>query len=236
MKFYNLIIFKNCFLFLIFFMKIKINKKLLYNKIKILIMLLADTVIGVVIATLCLYVIYMCSNGKFCSMDCILAGIALTMVVIVYYVYMNKYYGKVGFQAPVNYHIENVFTGMSSLPNKMFPYDNLTESELLNSVVTHNPEDGSLSNPINLANMEHTLVNPVYFSPVGTPHNLKLDPNQDAMKPSVNGLKDGPRALAMFAYNVFKPECCPSPYSGDRGCVCMTKEQKEYLQRGGSVV
>lgn len=200
-------------------------------------MLLADTVIGVIVAMLCLYVLYMCSKGKFCVMDCILAGIALTMLVSVYYVYMTKTYGgKQGFQAPVNYHIENVFTGMSNLPNKRFPYDNLTESELLNAVVHHNPEDGSLSAPNNVNYMEHELVNPVYHSPVGTPHYLKLDPNQDAMKPSVNGLKDGPRALAMFAYNVFKPECCPSPYSGDRGCVCLSREQKEYLKRGGSVV
>lgn len=203
---------------------------------------LTDMLVGVMVASLCLYVVYMCSIGKFKTMDCVLAVVALTCVVAVYVMYMRNTYGmklsfmRDGFTAPVDYHIDQVFTGMSSLPNKKFPYDNLTESELLNSVVTHNPEDGKLGTGNKVNYMEHELVDPVYFSPVGTPHRLKLDPNQDAMKPSVNGLKNGPRALSMFAYNVFKPECCPSPYSGDRGCVCFSKEQKEYLKRGGSVV
>jgi hypothetical protein len=55
----------------------------------------------------------------------------------------------------------------------------------------------------------------------------------DEMKPSVDGSKDGPKSLFMFAYNKVSPECCQgkhnSGYSTNGGCVCMTDKQKQYL-------
>ena len=46
-------------------------------------------------------------------------------------------------------------------------------------------------------------------------------------------LKDLPRyddsTLHLFSENECKPECCPSQYSCDRGCICMTPEQKMRL-------
>ena len=42
---------------------------------------------------------------------------------------------------------------------------------------------------------------------------------------------NGEESLGMFFKNECKPECCPSQYSCDRGCICMTKEQKERLYR-----
>jgi hypothetical protein len=41
--------------------------------------------------------------------------------------------------------------------------------------------------------------------------------------------------LVFFADTKFAPECCPSIYSSDQGCVCATSEQYAYLnQRGGN--
>jgi hypothetical protein len=41
--------------------------------------------------------------------------------------------------------------------------------------------------------------------------------------------------LFMFGENEYKPECCPSTYSGSTGCVCVSAEQKKYLnERGGN--
>ena len=38
-----------------------------------------------------------------------------------------------------------------------------------------------------------------------------------------------------FANNKQGAECCPSPFSGDLGCVCLTKEQKAlFAGRGGN--
>ena len=39
------------------------------------------------------------------------------------------------------------------------------------------------------------------------------------------------RTLHMFSQNECKPECCPSQYSCDRGCICMTDEQRMRLYK-----
>ena len=41
--------------------------------------------------------------------------------------------------------------------------------------------------------------------------------------------------LYEFANNKQSADCCPSPFSGDLGCVCLTAEQKAlYGSRGGN--
>jgi hypothetical protein len=54
--------------------------------------------------------------------------------------------------------------------------------------------------------------------------------------PSVDGTNDTDKSLFMFTYNECKPECCKdSPYSCDKGCVCLTPEQKTFMSsRGGN--
>jgi hypothetical protein len=44
-------------------------------------------------------------------------------------------------------------------------------------------------------------------------------------------LPDG--ELYMFYNNKNSPDCCPSSYSADNGCVCASKEQMVYLNRRG---
>ena len=38
----------------------------------------------------------------------------------------------------------------------------------------------------------------------------------------------------LFALNQCKPECCPSTYSCDSGCVCATPEQNDFIATRGS--
>lgn len=40
----------------------------------------------------------------------------------------------------------------------------------------------------------------------------------------------------VFSHNVSSPFCCPSTYSSDMGCVCTTKQQRDFigLTRGGN--
>lgn len=41
--------------------------------------------------------------------------------------------------------------------------------------------------------------------------------------------------LFMWADNKFDPTCCPSSVSASTGCVCISKEQEDYInQRGGN--
>lgn len=52
-----------------------------------------------------------------------------------------------------------------------------------------------------------------------------------AIKPTVSS----PDSIFVFSHNVCSPQCCPSPYSCDRGCVCLTDNQKYLFQsRGGN--
>jgi hypothetical protein len=62
-----------------------------------------------------------------------------------------------------------------------------------------------------------------------------LNFEDDEMKPSVDGSKDSPKSLFMFAYNKVSPECCQgkfnSGYSTNGGCVCVTDKQKQYFSK-----
>ena len=42
-------------------------------------------------------------------------------------------------------------------------------------------------------------------------------------------------ALYQFEHNKVGSECCPSPFSSDVGCICLTEGQrKEFASRGGN--
>ena len=56
----------------------------------------------------------------------------------------------------------------------------------------------------------------------------------DTLDTNVGGevpLPDG--ELYMFYNNKNSPDCCPSTYSADNGCVCPSREQMVYLNRRG---
>lgn len=41
--------------------------------------------------------------------------------------------------------------------------------------------------------------------------------------------------LMVFSRNESGPQCCPSPFTGTNGCICLTKEQKSlFASRGGN--
>jgi hypothetical protein len=73
------------------------------------------------------------------------------------------------------------------------------------------------------------------FVPLG--HTLPLTDiytTQGSIGPSVDGTDESPNNMFMFAYNECKPECCPSTYSCDGGCVCTTKKQRRYVAGRGN--
>lgn len=40
--------------------------------------------------------------------------------------------------------------------------------------------------------------------------------------------------LAILAHNKFSPHCCPSTYTSDRGCVCLSEKQKRQFETRGN--
>jgi hypothetical protein len=70
-------------------------------------------------------------------------------------------------------------------------------------------------------------------SPIGSPHILTEDLSSNNF-PTVDGDKNSPRHLFMFANNQASPECCPSTYSTSTGCICRNTTQDKLIQSRGS--
>ena len=52
--------------------------------------------------------------------------------------------------------------------------------------------------------------------------------------PPVDGNPESRKKMFMFAYNKCSPECCPSTYTCDRGCVCTTAQQRKFINKRGN--
>lgn len=58
---------------------------------------------------------------------------------------------------------------------------------------------------------------------------LESNTAPDPMKQTESG------KMEFLAYNKFDSKCCPSPYTSDAGCACISPEQMKYLNsRGGN--
>ena len=81
---------------------------------------------------------------------------------------------------------------------------------------------------------ERLLINKIY-SPQGTP--LPVIPNFSKYTQNgtyVDGTRNTPQSMFTLAYNKCKPECCPSTYSCDNGCICTTKKQRDFISKRGN--
>jgi len=74
---------------------------------------------------------------------------------------------------------------------------------------------------------DNKLLEGKFFVPQGTPLPLKHEMQFMSLP------KD---SMFMFAKNKASPECCPSTYSTDQGCVCTTPQQRKFIgeQRGNN--
>lgn len=71
------------------------------------------------------------------------------------------------------------------------------------------------------------------YNPTGKSKKITNDINSGSL-PSVDGTKEERKKLFMFTYNQCRPECCPSTYSCDRGCVCTNEQQRKFINTRGS--
>ena len=66
------------------------------------------------------------------------------------------------------------------------------------------------------------LKNGRFFVPQGTPLPLKYEEMWQQLPQN---------SMFMFARNVSSPDCCPSTFSSDMGCICTTPYQRRYVSR-----
>uniref|UniRef100_A0A6C0IVP0 Uncharacterized protein n=1 Tax=viral metagenome TaxID=1070528 RepID=A0A6C0IVP0_9ZZZZ len=95
--------------------------------------------------------------------------------------------------------------------------------------LTNCPEDRWRHPPSN----ENLVVNS--FTPQGHGVSLKENSYITNIPESGPGVDSSGTTKSMFtfAYNQCKPECCPSTYSCDGGCVCTTESQRDFLAKRG---
>lgn len=61
--------------------------------------------------------------------------------------------------------------------------------------------------------------------------------NSSLHGPSVDGHPDSDKKMFMLANNRTSPNCCPSTFSTSTGCVCTTKNQRDFVaSRGGATL
>ena len=138
--------------------------------------------------------------------------------------------------APVNYVMgQTLVPGKADLAVGCDGYDYNQAGKAGSIIPKTGFYDGLVLDP-KMKNKDYKLLartNVAYHSPVGDAYALNPDPVESANFPTVDGQPGSPKQLAMFAYNNVSPYCCPSTYSSDRGCVCMTPQQYNYINSRG---
>ena len=71
-----------------------------------------------------------------------------------------------------------------------------------------------------------------YLSSQG-PIKMRLSDQAALRGPPVDGIPGSSEKMFMWANNVTSPLCCPSNFSTSRGCVCSTKNQRDFSARRG---
>lgn len=73
-----------------------------------------------------------------------------------------------------------------------------------------------------------------YLSSQG-PIKMRLSDQSALMGPPVDGVKGSDEKMFMLANNVTSPLCCPSTYSTSTGCLCTTKNQRDFVNSRGNL-
>jgi len=119
----------------------------------------------------------------------------------------------------INYH-NNLYESFYNLTPEPINFNN--SNKLANC-----PNDSWRHPPPSLNKIN---INPfTHYMPVSSSYT-----NLQSLGPSIDGNTNSPNNMFMFAYNQCKPECCPSTYSCDGGCICTTKAQLKFGRTRGN--
>lgn len=94
-------------------------------------------------------------------------------------------------------------------------------------------EAGGAAEPAKLQDPSKLLVFQGSSLPEEVPGKINFDVDPSAT--TVDGTAAAPKSMFMMAFNKCDASCCPSAYSCGGGCVCMTKDQLNFVgNRGGN--
>ena len=116
---------------------------------------------------------------------------------------------------------------MNQLPDMMGPYDGLCLQTGNKQAWMKTPDETALVPNDALF---------TYLSSQGPTKPVFTD-NSALTGPSVDGHPESDKKMFMLANNRTSPNCCPSTFSTSTGCVCTTKNQRDFVaSRGGSTL
>jgi len=119
--------------------------------------------------------------------------------------------------------------------------DEVPKKTLDSSVVNMGPYDGLC---LKTGNSEYWMKSPdetslvsndnlyTYLSSQG-PIKMKLSDQAALRGPPIDGVKGSAEKMFMLANNVASPLCCPSTFSTSTGCLCTTKNQRDFIASRG---
>ena len=113
---------------------------------------------------------------------------------------------------------------VKQMPDMMGPYDGLCLQTGNNQYWMKSPDETALVPNDALF---------TYLSSQGPTKPVFTD-NSALYGPPVDGHPDSDKKLFMFANNRTSPNCCPSTFSTSTGCVCTTKNQRDYITSRGA--
>lgn len=125
-------------------------------------------------------------------------------------------YVKEGFENPPKI--------VKQMPDMMGPYDGLCLQTGNNQYWMKSPDETSLVPNDALF---------TYLSSQGPTKPVFTD-NSSLNGPPVDGHPDSDKKMFMLANNRTSPNCCPSTFSTSTGCVCTTKNQRDYIASRGA--
>lgn len=161
--------------------------------------------------------------------------VVLLLLVIVVGSLMSSFRSQMMPEGFMNYAYVNYNMPCSGL--KLTGKDDITANEIQTwegrKLIHKDPQSNHTwrKPPRNLPLTDKAIIS----SPVGDDIELTEDPVSYSFN-AIDGSKgEGkPQHLFMLAYNQCRPECCPSTFSCDRGCVCTTDQQRDFINRRGN--
>ena len=121
---------------------------------------------------------------------------------------------------------ENSPKVVQQMPDMMGPYDGLCLQTGNNQYWMKAPDETSLVPNDALF---------TYLSSQGPTKPVFTD-NSSLNGPPVDGHPDSEKKLFMLANNRTSPNCCPSTFSTSTGCVCTTKNQRDFIASRGATI
>ena len=118
---------------------------------------------------------------------------------------------------------EKTFDHLKETPTNMGPYDGIC-------LKTGNKDSWKKA-----PETDNFLSNDQLFSYLGSqgPLKMRLSEQADLIGPPIDGVKGSPEKNFMFANNITSPACCPSTFTSSTGCVCTTKNQRDFIASRG---